>query len=270
MKMQPVLHRLLVLSSCFTLFACQKDIKSEGQSPELSAAARKAVTSEKINTFKGPQVEMGDGKARSWITISHEGVPQEIGIEMTAEAVMSMPTARPAGAELDFLLPLHQKAQALTPFDHIVIDWNPGGHPPPGIFTVPHFDFHFYMISVQERLAIAPTDPFVAPPASALPPGYVSDQAVIPAMGSHWVPASVFAPGYQFTDVMVYGSYGGKVTFLEPMITRAELTTHSDRNVAIVQPAVYGQHGVWYPTAYNYYHEGDKYYVTLSNFVWVP
>jgi hypothetical protein len=35
-----------------------------------------------------------------------------------------------------------------------VINWMPEGHPSPMVYTVPHFDFHFYMIPNAERLNI--------------------------------------------------------------------------------------------------------------------
>lgn len=264
MNWQPFLHRALVLSSCFALFACQKDTTLSEQSPELSAAAKKADASEKTNTFKGPQVEVGYGKARSWITVNHEGEPQQIGIEMTSAAVLSMEDLYPeSGAS--FILPLHQKAQALTPFDHLTVDWNPHGHPPAGINTVPHFDFHFYMMPVEERLAI-PFGPSSPVPAGYMPDGWAIDPVNIPQMGAHWSDRTV--PPSPLQATMIYGSYAGKVTFVEPMITLVELTTDQGMNIPYAQPRIYQEHGVWYPTEYSYYRSGDKYYVVLSDFVW--
>eukprot|EP01083_Nonionella_stella_P210402 761745_1 len=39
----------------------------------------------------------------------------------------------------------HQK------FNHLLLNWNPEGHAPLGIYNVPHFDFHFYFINSTER-----------------------------------------------------------------------------------------------------------------------
>lgn len=261
--MQPLLHRVLVVSSCFALFACQKDMTGVEQSPELSAAAHKAAT-DQVNTFKGPQVQMGAGKARSFFSVNHEGTPLAIGIEMTSAAVASMPELFPE-AVASFVLPLHQKAQALTAFDHLTVDWNPRGHPPEGINTVPHFDFHFYMMPLEERLAI-PFGPATPVPDGYMPDGWFMDPVNIPRMGAHWSDRSV-APG-TFEATMIYGSYAGKVTFVEPMITLEELTTDQGRNIDYAQPDIYQEHGVWYPTDYSYYRSGDKYYVVLSDFVW--
>lgn len=266
MNMQPLLHRVLVLSSCLALFACQKNVQEV--SPELSAASK--VSSEKINTFKGPEVQMGLGKARSFISVNHEGVPQEIGIELTSGALQGLPDVS-ENPHPEWVLPLHPKAEALTAFDHIAIDWNEFGHEPPGVFTIPHFDFHFYMMPLAERLAIPPyeVDPTgfdQLPPTGHMPDSYVRGPGGVPQMGTHWLnPMDLAKP---FTAVMIYGSYGGKVTFEEPMITMQELTTNSMRNIDYPQPRIYEEVGVWYPTDYNYYKSGDKYYITLSDFVW--
>ena len=38
---------------------------------------------------------------------------------------------------------------APEPYRFMMLDWNPQGHQPPGVYTVPHFDFHFYMVPDQ-------------------------------------------------------------------------------------------------------------------------
>jgi hypothetical protein len=38
-------------------------------------------------------------------------------------------------------------------FDHVLFDWNPFGHLP-NMYSLPHFDFHFVIVSQQERDAI--------------------------------------------------------------------------------------------------------------------
>ena len=35
--------------------------------------------------------------------------------------------------------------------DHISLDFNPCGHPPADVFTVPHYDAHMYMVSPKAR-----------------------------------------------------------------------------------------------------------------------
>jgi hypothetical protein len=70
-----------------------------------------------------------------------------------------------------------QSKQTLLPSKFATLDWNPLGHEPEGIFDVPHFDFHFYMISNQERLSITPLAPTEMDPeiplAKYMPAGYI-------------------------------------------------------------------------------------------------
>ena len=60
-------------------------------------------------------------------------------------------------------------AQNPTPYKFIELDWNPAGHEPAGVYTLPHFDYHFYKIGVAERDAIVPTDPAFAVKSANVP-----------------------------------------------------------------------------------------------------
>ena len=112
-----------------------------------------------------------------------------------------------------------------TPFDHIVIGWRPDGHEPFQIYGIPHFDFHFYMITSEERKLItsyeADSMKFKnAPPVEYLPPGYIYPGGGDAQMGAHWIdPASPEFNGETFRKTFIYGTLEGKVNFIEPMIT---------------------------------------------------
>jgi len=246
---------IFFVSATILLFSCTKEqIKKYLPGDEHS----------KQNTFKGPEVRMGAGHARSFITITHHGVPTEIGMEMTASAIKELP-----GDFATFVLPLHQKARDVTSFEHLTIDWNAHGHPPATIFTVPHFDFHFYTITNAERMAIPPYPLAMAafdklPPAGFIPAGYVADPGGVPQMGKHWGDRSV-APG-TFTKTMVYGSYNGQVTFVEPMITLDVFQKAATFSLPYAQPTLFAEH-TYYPTKYNFFVKNGSYYVTLTHFV---
>lgn len=158
--------QLLLIAFTMLLFSCRKeDIKGFFDKDH----------SAKYNTYKGPQVQMGNGHARSWITINHAGVPNEIGMEITASATEGLPHDM-----AEYVLPLHQKALDVTSFEHLVINWAPHGHPPGGVFTVPHYDLHFYTIPNAARLAIPPYPMAMAafdnlPPDGYIPAGYMPD-----------------------------------------------------------------------------------------------
>jgi hypothetical protein len=267
MKQLALLQPVLLMGMAIILFSCQKEVSPRVSESNGLLSASKSKQDLKFNTFKGPQVQMGDGKARSWITISHTGMPAEIGIEITADALTSQPQEQDAHPE--YTLPLHQKALAVTPFDHIGINWNPGGHPPFDLFGVPHFDFHFYLISVEDQIAIPPHFVTTLPPAGYMPSSYMPDPVGIPMMGVHWSEPGTVAPG-TFTHTMIYGSYNDAFIFVEPMVTLDYLLSGSSVSKPYAQPTLFAETGTYYPTTYNIYWDEKKQhvYITLSNFVW--
>lgn len=262
---------LLAVGLACLLFSCKKEVATKELAVEEFAG--KAVQDQKMNTFKGPNVEVGNGTVRSFISISHTGVPVEIGFEMTATSF----TGLPAGGENSFILPLHQKAKEVTAFDHLELDWNPNGHPPPGIYSLPHFDFHFYKITVAEQMAIPPYSVQTAslfdnfPPAGYMPQGYGPAPGGVPQMGKHWLDfTSPEFNGQTFTKTFIYGSYDGKVIFYEPMVTKAYIETTTSSTTAIRPPLYFSPVNTYYPTKYNVYTDAatGKHYISLSGFVW--
>ena len=147
----------------------------------------------------------------------------------------------------------HPKALAVTPFTHALLDWNPSGHEPEPIYGEPHFDFHFYMQTEAERLAIPLYEQAKekfdnAPAAGYMPPTYINPGGGVPQMGAHWI--DVTTPelnGQLFTQTFLMGSYDGKVTFWEPMITEKFIRDNESFERTIPQPTKYQKAG-WYPT----------------------
>ena len=259
---------LPTIAACIILFSCQKEsgeIISETVS--TSALSARSEGDKHFNIFKGPEVQVGNGKVRSWIKISHEDQPIEIGVEWTDDALTGLPEHDvPNEPHPHWDIPLHQKAKDATPFDHVEINWNPEGHPPTGVFDVPHFDAHFYMISEAARMAIGGTDPEmkILPPPDQRPAGYVPTMDGISAMGMHWIAPPILPP---FTKVLIWGSYNGVMTFIEPMVTVAYLRSGASSSLSFGQPAVFPKKGN-YPTKYNIYKDdNNNHQVTLSDFV---
>jgi len=234
------------------------------------------ISSLKYNTFYGPQVQMGNGHIRSWINISSDGKPLAIGVEMTDGALQGLTQDPTNFAASTFTLKLHQKAKSLTPFDHIGIDWNPQGHEPAHVYDVPHFDFHFYKISLAAQLAIPPYTVDSAafkndPPAGYMPPLYLHIPGGVPQMGAHWI--DLLSPEFHnqpFTNTLIYGSFDGHVIFEEPMITMATLESGSTIHVDIRQPEHFDPANTYYPTRYNIWKDNsnNRHYVSLDNMVW--
>jgi hypothetical protein len=220
-----------------------------------SAVEVRAGTQEDSHRTYGSAVRVGNGSARSYLVIQN-GRPQELGIALSENALTGLPVT---GMSHEYLLPL--PARNPTQFKVIELDWNPGGHPPPMVYTVPHFDFHFYVISLAERNAIVPSDPAFAtkaanfPPADFRTPGWVPPPGpaaaeAVPRMGIHWInPTSPEFHGLGFTKTFILGSWNGRVTFFEPMVTQAYLLGKPDDLTELPSAPRYEPAG-WYPRAY--------------------
>jgi hypothetical protein len=282
------LNRKVRLSICvIILFAsCQKTISpSPVADNELSLTTKKIVSPEiatarlvtvDYNTFYGPVVRMGNGRARSWANISHDDKMLAVGIEMTSDALEGLPEDPEDFAASTFVLPLHQKTKALTAFDHIVINWNVHGHEPDHVFDITHFDFHFYKIPLADRLAIPPYEIAPAmfdidPPLAYMPPLYLHVPGGVPQMGAHWI--DLLAPetnGGVFTHTFIYGSYNGNVTFLEPMATLATFESGNTIHQDFRQPQSFSPTNKYYPTRYNIWKDNSNgnHYLSLDQMVW--
>jgi hypothetical protein len=222
----------------------------------------------KAGTFVGATRPLGSGTVRSWVTLDEKGKPQAVGLTISESAFKTVPTELPRGQEgIEINLPLPKEAAA-TAFDHIGFGWNPKGHEPENIYTLPHFDVHFYTISVEEkeritaqgedlaRCYLKPGDEYV-PAGYVLPPG-----TAVPRMGAHWVdPNANEFRGQPFTKTFLYGNYDGKIIFYEPMITRSMFETKVNITEYIKLPQKYAAPG-YYPTKYSIrYDDASKEYV---------
>jgi hypothetical protein len=204
----------------------------------------------KAGTFYGDKKNIGNGTAKTFITLDASGYPVSIGITFTESALSNLP-ADSLGAE--YVLTLPSQASA-TGFDHATINWNPYGHEPAGVYTVPHFDFHFYTISQQDQQMIMGGPDTVPVPSQYVPAGYTPGPVAIavPMMGVHYVdPTSPEFQGQPFTKTFIFGYYLGKLAFIEPMITKAYFETHPSVSVDIKQPAAYQTTGKYYPAKYS-------------------
>ena len=258
----------LLASAALVVPGCSKK-EVVAPSPQ-SAASADARSADKTKTFYGPAVPLGQGAGRAWVKVNDAGQPLAIGLELSAKAVENQ-----GEEEKNYVFQLPRQVDAL-PYDHIEFGWNPHGHEPANIYTFPHFDVHFYMISS----AVQATIPFLAPPALDAPlapqyvaPAYIETPGLVPNMGAHWVDvlSSEFQPGGKFTKTFIYGSYSGKLTFLEPMITLAYLKQHGTETTPIRQPQAFQQAG-YYPTSYtiSYDNSPKDYLISLDNLQYHP
>ncbi len=268
-------------------------------------------------TTWGDPLSMGEGEAKTFVTLDADGNPSLVGIYFDEAALSGLPEEpsdggwdiKDADGKIlmpccghEYIVPLPETAAA-TPFENVVVNWNPTGHPPAGVYDAPHFDLHFYTIPNEEREAIAvatydtmcnvPNPPDVGGehpvavncetldqavmplPDDQMPPGYTSVAEVAPGMGNHLV--NLQAPELlgeaPFTYTWIYGAYGGRLIFYEPMITLAFLQEQNEEACAsIPMPEAMPEPG-YYPAQYCIrYLPGEEdgagaYVVSLESFV---
>jgi hypothetical protein len=247
----------------------------------------------------GKPIKVGNGRARTYVVLDAKrgGAPLELGVALDERALQGLPatgghTMAAGGdhaghkASGEMLLSLPERNP--TQYRFVELNWNPAGHEPEGVYTVPHFDFHFYTISKAERDAIDPADPAFAtkgdnlPPgpfvpafnAMLAPPGVPASAMAVPRMGVHW--SDVRSPelqgmlgnpqGYRpFTATFIYGSWNGRFIFNEPMITRAFLLSKPNVELPVGTAASYTPAG-YYPQAYRiqYDPQAKEYLVALT------
>jgi hypothetical protein len=235
-----------VLSIFLMIGACNKD--DNQNTPNLAISY-------------GNFVSVGNGKARSFISKNLDGSVKEVGFKFTEEALSGLPEQNTA-----FVLPM--PADNKTQIDHISFDYSVHGHGPEHIYDVSHFDVHYYMITEQEQNSITLTDPKIdiLPPASSIPKNYIPGPNEA-KMGKHWVDSTSHEfHGKDFTTTFVYGSYNGKFTFLEPMISVNYLKTKPNVMLGVTSLASVQQTGL-YPQQYAILWEKERreYTVSLNN-----
>ena len=224
-------------------------------------------------TSSGNQTVAGASQLVSGATVSTYAQLDSNNTVLAAGAlvpltVLTNPPAAPgtgnAGAIVTLAFPA--QVQQSTYLNHFEMHWEPSGHPP-AVFQVPHFDLHFYNQTVAQVAAVAPPDP--TPPASDhVPAGYTypGPAQTVPQMGVHAIDPTQLQNG--FTDVMIAGFYGGRMTFVEPMATQALLAQKKDFTLVVPRPAVLGL-ATRYPTKFTATYDAgsDAYTFEFSDFV---
>ena len=220
-------------------------------------------------TVYGQAMTFGNGTARTFVTVDRANTPTSLGIALSETALTGLPAA---GAPVGVVLQLPQQVR---PYDHVTVDFMPMGHDPSGVYSVPHFDLHFYMISQAQRATMTPADPQFgakgARPLAAefIPAGTAGGPGVVPAMGAHWGPTD--APefrGQPFQRVFNYCVYDAQLVCMEPMIAKSFLESKPTVSVPIGQAQRVQQPG-FYPAAYEIRYEAGakEYRVTLTGLV---
>lgn len=243
-----------VLTRAFVIGALAAGAAALACSSDSTAPVNKEVD--------GPSVTVGSGTAHAFVTMRGSQATG-IGIALTDGAFSGLP-----GDMAEYELPLPTGVAAM-PFDHATLNWNPEGHPPPNIYSVPHFDFHFYTISVTAQQAVQGGPDTTTVPAQYVPQDYVSEVIAVPAMGVHWNDSLAAEwHGHPFDQTLIYGFNHGQLNFIEPMVTTAYLQQHPDVTEPIKQPASFQVPGS-YPTTYSITYDAAQHVtrVTLDSLV---
>ena len=226
------------------------------------AACSESRASETTNAIAyAAPMRIGDGTARTYVVRDARGVPTSLGVEVTESALRNLPDTA-----VFLNLPFPKEAGSQYTFN--MLHWNPAGHMPDHVYTVPHFDFHFYMAEEDDVMAIAGgPDPVVAE-SRYVPKDYMSPgNEAIAGMGVHWVDGtSGEFNGKTFDQTFIWGFHRGQLLFLEPMITKAFLeSTTSSFTMELKQPKTVQRTGL-YPKRYSIRHDtvARVYRITLD------
>ena len=251
----------------------------------------------------GAASKLGKGTVASYATFDQAGAPKSLGVVISAGVLEGLPSTPSDGHHCfdadqnglmdlasecsnwhEFVLPMPSEASRRPDilFKWAMLNWNPHGHIPPGVYNVPHFDVHFYIEPIENIFALQrgtcgpeflrcdqferATQPV---PPNYRHPDYKDVGAAAPAMGNHLI--DLTGPefnGKPFTRTWIYGIYEGRVIFYEEMVTLDYLTSRPDVCSEIKMPKAVELTG-YYPTrsCVRYGKEKDEYTVSMENFI---
>ncbi|HZE65351.1 MAG TPA: DUF5602 domain-containing protein [Sporichthyaceae bacterium] len=250
--------------------------------PSASAAvasAPSASSATATTAATGPSKPMGDGSVWTYVVSDAAGKPVEVGVRMTGAALRGLPADMPEGHPVPVILKF-PSGTATGVLNHVEFYWNPMGHEPPGVWDTPHFDYHFFIADEATAREVNPNNANFATranrvpdvkymPGDFAPPPGTAVSNTVPLMGLHWADTTVTrTPGkYDFTQEMIRGSWNGNVTFIEPMITREWLLSHTPLDHQLSEPQAYQRSGL-YPTTYTVHYDAasDEYSIALGGF----
>ena len=220
--------------------------------------------------FAGNRIVYGERQAFNgataftWARTNVFGQVQEVGVSIPRSLIWNPRHGHgPLGAFVSLEFP--DVVKDSTFFNHFEGHWEPSGHPP-NAFATPHFDLHFYGIPESDVWNIVPPDTRV-PDANQVPPGYVYPGVndAVPQMGVHATnPADLTRP---FTAAMVFGYWGGNMTFIEPMVTREYLMRRPNFALSVPRPQ-YLYRATQYPSVFrsHFNQRSQSYEFTFTGF----
>jgi hypothetical protein len=224
----------------------------------LDACKKDDTTFHQPTTTYGKTVSLNDGKAQSFVNKDANGIPTSIGFFFSEDALNNLPSTNTMT-----MIPAPEDNGTMV--DHMSVDFNAHGHEPAGIYDVPHFDLHFYMIpEAEQHMIVNGPEMELLPPAAYIPKDYADIPGGDVMMGKHWADlTSKEFHGQPFDRTFIYGSYNGQFIFHEAMVTLAFFKSKQSFTDQIKQQAKVQRDG-YYPQTYTVsYDAANKVYAVI-------
>ena len=222
----------------------------------------------KDKEYKSEESTLHNGKVWSSAKVDKDGKPLSVSIVVSDASLNSVPLGQPSdhmSPQNNLLVPISEKSG--TPFKFIMLNWNSSGHEPDHVYTVPHFDFHFYTSNQHEVMGYMDEAKLNAEPSTGYIPANHISAAGVPMMGKHYIDATTpELNGKNFTQTFLFGSYDSKVVFWEPMITLEYLKNTTQFERPLPQPSKFQQSG-FYPTKMKISRHDGVTEISLTDFV---
>lgn len=255
------MKRLLFALSVTLLAACNPLSNTLTLPPDPGMAANPSQTSsaQPSTSPSAPAAGVSAGESKTFLNQTVTSWAKVDGATIN-EAGFSLPLALIQATSTDvtsspFSIKLDMPAdiKAKTVIDHVSIDYIAGGHPPPGVYDVPHFDVHFYFNSQASQNAVdcsnkaLPDAQRMAAPFMFLPPNVPAE--CVPAMGYHALdpraPELAQQNPAKFDKTLIMGYYDGKLSFVEPMMSREFMLKKEGFSFDVLKPAVVDKAGLY-------------------------
>ncbi|WP_394847038.1 hypothetical protein LZC95_06165 [Pendulispora brunnea] len=244
------------------------------------------------------RLSLGQGYVQSVYQLNDDGSPKMIGITIDEKGLQTLPTNEVNdGATCwdnnnDGVINRmtecsggHERVMWFPdikdlPIKWMMFNWQGHGHAPEGVFSVPHFDLHYFIMDYVERnyMRTGPCDQFIPCPEWAKaakdipiefwPPGYLNAKGIQGRMGNHMINKN--SPEWQgkgLAQAFAYGLYDGHISFWEPVTSVDWLKGNPNECKPVIQQPNVEIRG-WYAKTYCSRHRPDRhdYLMSLEDF----
>ncbi|HVK01927.1 MAG TPA: hypothetical protein VM490_00485 [Armatimonadaceae bacterium] len=201
---------------------------------------------------------IGNGTGRSFVTLSENGAPTEVGFELTESAIKGLPLT-PADDTRQFFVPMPTEAGSATPYVTIVAAYSTGHVPPhSGVEAVE--PAHFHPVFLMNPPVPPQNPPMEDLPVAAeeIPEGHVKVGQVVPVLGSNYDDPTIPA-GYPEKATLGQNIFyhSGHMNGMHVGESVEFLATRATRTGVIKQPQVYPKGG-YYPHRWTVYFDTTR------------